>query len=148
VIASIFGSGGASSPFCLSDGAPDAGWVPWELGLVWRANASGDGNSYGQYANGANEFVCAVCEGTVYPVWGAEACAEGYEPLYDGILGGVSSGWGGQWGPGGPICLDTTATTGWLDWNGALVSRAIGSTSGRMQYQSRNDVPCRVCYVP
>jgi hypothetical protein len=148
VAASLFAPGGVSSPFCLAEGAPQTAWVPWDVGLVWRANARGDGINYGQYANGENELVCAVCEGTVYPVWGSETCAEGYEPLYDGILSGLAGGWGGQWAAGGPICLDVSATSGWLDWNGAVVSRAVGSASGRMQYQSRNDLPCRVCYAP
>jgi hypothetical protein len=146
-VASIFGSGGATSPMCLSDKA-QTNWLAWANGLMWRANPSGDGVNYGQYANGTNDFTCAVCEGSVYTAWGDAPCADDYETLYEGYVGGVSNGWSGQWDPGGPICLDTTTSTGWLDWNATFVARANATPASRMQYQSKNDVLCRVCAAP
>jgi hypothetical protein len=149
VIANVIGTGGATAPFCLSSNATEAGWQPFASGLVWRANASHDSTtSYGQYANGGNEFECAVCEGSVYAAWGDGACASGYQKLYSGFVSGVSGGVGGKWAPGGPICLDTSTSSGWLDWDGTFVARAVATPEARMQYQSQNATECTVCYQP
>lgn len=146
--ANVVGTGGAGTPFCLHESYSSAGWVAWDGGMVWRANAASAGLR-GQYANGANSFACAVCQGTTYVTWGNQTCAAGYSMLHDGWLAAVSGGWGNGWSPGGPICLDATDASGasWTNWDGTMIIKAVGSSgNNRVQYQNQTDVLCRVCY--
>jgi hypothetical protein len=145
-IAGVVGTGGHSDPICLADTVTNAGWVTWSGGMVWRANGSA-GSIRGQYANGANDFLCAVCQGTIYIHWGQNTCAAGWNKLFDGWIAGVSGGWGNGWSPGGPICLYPSAGANWTNWTDSMVLRQIGSSGdNRVQYQDTQDMLCAVCY--
>ena len=145
-IAGVFGTGGASTPICLSDAATNAGWVNWDGGMVWRANAT-TGSNRGQYANGANDFLCAVCQGTVYIHWGEQICASGWTKLHNGYMGSFSGGWGNGWSAAGPICLHTSAGANWTYWTDSMIVKAVGSSgNNRVQYQNESSMVCAVCY--
>jgi hypothetical protein len=145
-IAGVVGTGGASSPICLADDVSNSGWVSWDGGMVWRANAT-SGSNRGQYAQGANDFRCAVCQGTTYVHWGMQSCAAGWSTLYVGWIGSFSGGWNNGWSPGGPICLHASAGASWTYWQDSMVFRAIGSSgNNRVQYQNSTDMRCTICY--
>jgi hypothetical protein len=138
------GSNGASNPICLADTVTNAGWVNWDGGMVWRAN--GSASNEGQYANGANDFVCAVCLGTVYVHWGQTTCAAGWTKLFDGWVASIGGYWGAA-SPGGPVCLPSNVGANWTNWGSIRVIRHIGSSgSNRVQYQNSEDMVCAVCY--
>ncbi len=148
ITSGLVGTGGASAPFCLHEDYTSGGWVAWDGGMLWRANAGAAGQR-GQYANGAAQFQCAVCQGTTYVQWGGTGCASGYTSLYNGFLGAVGGGWGNGWSPGGPICLHASdpANVSWVLWDSTMLVRASGvSGNNRVTYQNQNDVRCHVCY--
>jgi len=145
-VAGVVGTGGASTPFCLSDAVTNAGWVNWDGGMVWRAQATTGGNR-GQYANGANDVQCAVCQGTIYVHWGEQLCASGWTKLHNGYIGSFSGGWGNGWSAAGPICLHTSAGSNWTYWSDSMIMKAVGSSgNNRVQYQNSEDMLCAVCY--
>ena len=116
--------------------------------MVWRALSNGATNVRGQYANGAAQVRCAVCQGTAFVRWGSVTCPTTYTSLYAGYIGGMAGAWGGGWHAGGPICM-TTAAAGatWVNWTSMMVVRAIGSSaSNRVQYMDNATMTCVVCY--
>ncbi len=138
-------AGGGAGAFCLSDAITAAGWVSWDGGMVWRANATSAGVR-GQYANGSNDIRCAVCQGSVYVNWGQQTCATGFSTVYSGYLAAMGGSWSGGWAPSEPICLESSAGANWTAWADGMVIRGIGSSgSNRVEYQNANDILCRVC---
>jgi hypothetical protein len=148
-LAAIVGrGGGVSDTFCLDQGAPAGGWINWDGGMVWRAVSNAAGNR-GQYANGAVNFQCAVCQGTTFTRWGTTTCPATYTKLYDGYIGGVHGSWDGGWHAGGAVCLHPSAGGGptWVNWDDAMVIRGIGGGGdNRVSYQNASNMTCAVCY--
>ncbi len=115
--------------------------------MLWRA-VSGGAGLRGQYANGAVNFQCAVCQGTTFTRWGTTTCPSGYSKVYDGYVGGMHSSWSGGWAAGGPVCLHPSAggAVSWTNWDGAMIVRGIGSGgNNRVSYQNQATITCAVC---
>ena len=97
-------------------------------------------------ADGANEFRCAVCQGSTYTHWGENTCASGFSPVYTGYIATYGNAWNSGWAPGGAICLESSAGSGWVNWPDGMLSRGIGSSgANRTEYQNANDMLCAVC---
>jgi hypothetical protein len=141
------GGGGGSQAMCLNTATlPSSGWVEWNEGLVHRAVSNTAGNR-SQYLNQTGHLTCAVCEGYAWTNWGTTGCPSGWSKLYDGYIAGLSIAWSGSWNHGESFCLDSAynGSTGWVNWDGALVVRA-NTTANRVQYQNANHITCAVCY--
>ncbi len=147
-VAGAVGGAGGVATFCLSDGVGGSGWVQWNNAQVHRAHDSGGG--LGEYANGANEITCAVCQGTTYTHWGESTCASGYSLAYWGYIAiATSEGEATTSKAGGPpMCLHPSAGANWtVDSTGIRIMRAIGSSGiERTQIQNSNDTTCAICY--
>lgn len=144
-IMSVVGStsGAGTHPICLNSPV-NKGWVFWNGGLVWRANAVSVGQR-GEYLDSETQVDCSVCQGDTYVNWGDLSCATGWNTIYDGFIGSMGTSNGTDWSAGGTVCLDDSQAGSWTNWDRFLVLRAKSDgLGGRVQYKN-GDMLCRVC---
>jgi hypothetical protein len=106
---------------------------------------TGDGSSGNPIA--LDPTVAALRAKFTYQVWGRTSCPSGDTLVHTGYAGAFG---GSQGAMGGNImCLDSNMQpTAWVNWTGALVSRARstgGAVGQRSEYMSSGDMTCAVC---
>ncbi len=91
--------------------------------------------------------VAALRSKFTYSVWGRNTCPAGDTLVHDGYAGAFGGDQGAM--GGGIMCLDSLMqATSWINWTGALLSRARSTTQttgNRAEYMSSGNAVCAVC---